>query len=95
MKESFIRFNLRRTIKYIEYLERMHKKKKEELKKIKDNYLNQIKSIEIKNKKILEEKNMIIKGLMQEIQENQEEADLYENKINIIPGFIVNRFNKI
>ena len=95
MKESFIRFNLKRMIKYIDYLEKRHKTKKEELKAIKEDYLKQIKNIERENKKVLEEKNKIIKTLMQKIQETQEEVELYENKLNIIPGFIVNKFNKI
>lgn len=95
MKESFIRFNLKRMIKYIEYLDKRHNNKKEELENIKANYLKQINSIENEKKKILAEKKQIIKTLRKKIQETKEEAELYETKLNKIPGFIVNRCNKI
>ena len=79
----------------MDYLEKRHKGKKLELESLRGDYRNRIIEIQAKNKKIINEKNKMIKNLSLELNTLKEEFDLYENKLNVIPAFIVKKYNKV
>ena len=94
MREGFIKFNLLRLVKYIERLEKQHSAKKQQIQEIKTTYLQKVNKLQVENQKELNKKNKTINDLTAKLQRLKQEAEMYENKLSVVPNFIVNKFNK-
>ena len=94
MREGFVRFNFLRLVKYIERLEKQHAEKKKQIQEIRTKYLEKVNKLQVENQKELNKKNKIINDLTAKLQKIKLESEIYENKLSVVPNFIVNKFNK-
>ena len=94
MREGFVKFNLLRLVKYIERLEKKHAEKRKQIQEIKTTYLQKVNKLQVENQKELNQKNKTINELTAKLQRLKQEAEMYENKLSVVPNFIVNKFNK-